>query len=242
MRVVLVGGAGEVGSEIARDLAHVAEIDDAADRRCRPRAAAALAEELRPLHPSVAPRRARRQRPRLGQWPILDGADVLMNCTSFTLFDQVLALGRRRRRSITPISSPSPTTITAGRRGGGDHRDFRAGSIPDCPTCSSATPRSRSTSLHEVEISWLSCARSLRRPGCSTRSCGSSPRTARPPLLPRWPPPPGGVHGGIAPGGLRSSDRPPVRVLRAPHRGARRFPATSPRCVTAPSGGAGGRS
>src|SRR6476660_9191523 len=91
MRVALVGGAGEVGSEIARELVDMEEIETLLIADLDGARAAKLARELEPLHPGVVhcqldvgDRDTALER--------LAGADVLMNCTSFRLFDSVLSL------------------------------------------------------------------------------------------------------------------------------------------------------
>src|ERR1700741_1273480 len=91
MRVALVGGAGEVGAEIARDLAGVREIETLVVADVDAERAAVLARELAPQHPGVSALG-------LDIWDresaldCLAGVDVLMNFTSFTQFDRVLAL------------------------------------------------------------------------------------------------------------------------------------------------------
>ena len=55
MRLVLVGGAGEVGSEIARDLALGKEIDELLIADLDRGRATALADELGEMHRTSAP-------------------------------------------------------------------------------------------------------------------------------------------------------------------------------------------
>ena len=89
MRVVVLGGAGEVGAEVTRDLAQVDDIDSLVIADVDERRAAELADELgRPG--AVALKLDVRDRDQA--LAALAGADVLMNCTSFALFDDVFAV------------------------------------------------------------------------------------------------------------------------------------------------------
>ena len=89
MRVVVLGGAGEVGAEVSRDLAAVDEIDSLVIADVDARRAAEIAGELE--RPEVAALEVD-VRDRDGALAALTGADLLMNCTSFALFDDVFAL------------------------------------------------------------------------------------------------------------------------------------------------------
>jgi saccharopine dehydrogenase (NAD+, L-lysine-forming) len=86
MRVVVLGGAGEVGTEVARDLAEVPEIDSLVIADLDGGRAHALSAALGKPHIESCTVDVRDRLPLL---QLLDGADVLMNCTSFALFDEV---------------------------------------------------------------------------------------------------------------------------------------------------------
>jgi saccharopine dehydrogenase (NAD+, L-lysine-forming) len=94
MRVVVLGGAGAMGAAVSTDLAGCAEIDEVvvADLDV------ARAEAIVAASGSA---RARAAGVDLADTPaalaLLDGADVLVNCTSFTLFHRVIELAVRAR-------------------------------------------------------------------------------------------------------------------------------------------------
>lgn len=88
MRIVVLGGAGEVGAAVAADLAACPDVEELVvadlDRSRVESEAAGLGAKASPVALDVHDReRARR---------VLAGADVLMNCTSFELFDRVIEL------------------------------------------------------------------------------------------------------------------------------------------------------
>src|SRR2546421_6792384 len=91
MRIVLLGGAGEVGAELARDLAQVREVDSLVVGDLDGERAALLVRELgsRDGRVTAAQVDVRDQKTALR---VLADADLLMNCTSFALFDEVLSL------------------------------------------------------------------------------------------------------------------------------------------------------
>lgn len=86
VRIVVLGGAGEVGAALTRDLASWTDVDELLVADVDGAKARALAGELggpaRAIELDVHDRDAA-----IGA---LAGADVLMNCTSFTLFDAVI--------------------------------------------------------------------------------------------------------------------------------------------------------
>ena len=113
MRVVVLGGAGEVGAEVTRDLAAVDEIDSVVIADLDERRADQIAGELE--RPEVAALRLY-VRDRDGALAALAGADVLMNCTSFALFDDVFALALAARVDYADlISEPSEQQRKAAR-------------------------------------------------------------------------------------------------------------------------------
>lgn len=86
MRIVVLGGAGEVGAPLTRELAAGADVDELLVADLDGARASALAESL------GGPVRATALdvRDRDAAIDALAGADALMNCTSFTLFDAVI--------------------------------------------------------------------------------------------------------------------------------------------------------
>jgi saccharopine dehydrogenase-like NADP-dependent oxidoreductase len=155
MRVALVGGAGEVGAEIARDLAGVREIETLVVADVDAERAAVLARELAPQHPGVSALG-------LDIWDresaldCLAGVDVLMNCTSFTQFDRVLALAAEAAVDYADlISEPGDEHRGAAERAG----ITAISGLGASPGLSNVLVRHAADSLdelHEVEISWFS--------------------------------------------------------------------------------------
>lgn len=88
-RVVILGAAGEVGAWLSRDLAECSDIgsllllDVSSDR---------LDEVSATLHSGNVESRVIDLKDRDGMLDAVRGADVLMNCTSLTLFDDVIEL------------------------------------------------------------------------------------------------------------------------------------------------------
>jgi saccharopine dehydrogenase-like NADP-dependent oxidoreductase len=149
---------------MARDLAHVADIEALVIADVDRGAAAALAQELGPLHPGVSfagldvnDRRA--------ALAILDGADLLMNCTSFTLFDRVLALATDAAVDYADlISEPGDEHRRAAEEAG----ITAISGLGASPGLSNVLVRHATDSLHElheVEISWMSVRTVAPTPG-----------------------------------------------------------------------------
>ena len=90
MRIIVLGGAGEVGAAVAADLAACSEVDELVvadvDARAESVAAALGAKTSAVALDLCAGGEARRA---------VAGADVLMNCTSFELFDAAIELAIR---------------------------------------------------------------------------------------------------------------------------------------------------
>jgi saccharopine dehydrogenase (NAD+, L-lysine-forming) len=88
MRIAVVGGAGEVGRAVTEDLAAQSDVAEviAIDRRQEDveALAASLGPKVRPVVVDLDDTEAALE--------LLRGVDVLMNCTSFMLFDRVIAL------------------------------------------------------------------------------------------------------------------------------------------------------
>jgi saccharopine dehydrogenase-like NADP-dependent oxidoreductase len=164
MRVALLGGAGEVGAEIARDLAQLDEIEALLIADLDGARAEKLAGELAPQHPGVSARQLDvHDRDEALRW--LAGADVLMNCTSFTLFDQVLSLAVEASIDYADlISEPDEQHRQAAERAG----ITAISGLGASPGLSNVLVRHAADSmdeLHEAEISWISLRTVAPTPG-----------------------------------------------------------------------------
>jgi lysine 6-dehydrogenase len=162
MRVVVLGGAGEVGAEVTRDLAAVDEIDSLVIADIDERRAAEIARELeRPDVVAVG----LDLRDRGAALAALDGADVLMNCTSFALFDEVLALALAAGIDYADlISEPSERQ----RQAATDAGITAISGLGASPGLSNVLVRHAAGELddvHDVEISWLSSRTVAPTPG-----------------------------------------------------------------------------
>jgi lysine 6-dehydrogenase len=164
MRVALVGGAGEVGSEVARDLVRVREIEELLIADLDGGRATALARELDRLHPSVRGCEIDvRDRSQASQR--LAGADLLINCTSFTMFDHVLSLAAEASLDYADlISEPEDR-----HRQAAEAAEITAISgLGASPGLSNVLVRHAAESLdtvHEADISWISLRTVAPTPG-----------------------------------------------------------------------------
>jgi lysine 6-dehydrogenase len=162
MRIVVVGGAGEIGAEVARDLAVVEEIDSLVIADKDGARAARLARELdRPGVSACGLDVLERE----SALELVAGADVLMNCTSFALFDHVFGLALEARVDYADLIS-EPTAD--------QHRDARSTGITAIsglgatPGLSNVLVRHAADALdelHEVEIAWISMRTVAPTPG-----------------------------------------------------------------------------
>jgi saccharopine dehydrogenase-like NADP-dependent oxidoreductase len=164
MRVALVGGAGEVGSEIARDLVHVEEVETMLIADLDGARAASLARELEPVHPGVAHCQLDvRDRSTALEW--LAGAHVLVNCTSFMLFDHVLSLSAEASIDYADlISAPDDQHRHAAEAA----RITAISGLGASPGLSNVLVRHAADTLdelHDVEISWISLRTVAPTPG-----------------------------------------------------------------------------
>jgi saccharopine dehydrogenase (NAD+, L-lysine-forming) len=164
MRVALIGGAGEVGAEIARDLAQVDEIDSLLIADLDARRAAQLADELASERPQVSASGID-VRDSQSALSVLAGVDVLMNCTSFALFEPVLDLARAAGVDYADlISEPEDRHRRAAERAG----ITAISGLGASPGLSNVLVRHFADTvdeLHEVEISWISLRTVAPTPG-----------------------------------------------------------------------------
>jgi saccharopine dehydrogenase-like NADP-dependent oxidoreductase len=162
MRVVLVGGAGEVGSEVARDLAAVDEIDPLLIADLNSEGAASLAAELD--RPGVLGCKLD-VRDRESALELLAGADVLMNCTSFALFDDVLNLAVEARVDYADlISEPTEQQRVAAERAG-IAAVSGLGASPGLSNVLVHHAAEQLDELREVNVSWISSRTVAPTPG-----------------------------------------------------------------------------
>jgi lysine 6-dehydrogenase len=162
MRVVVLGGAGEVGAEVARDLAAVEEIDSLVIADIDGRRAAQIAGEIG--SPGIDTVRLD-VRDRAVALAALAGADVLMNCTSFALFDDVLALALEVGVDYADlISEPSQEQYRAAKDAG-ITAISGLGATPGLSNVLVAHAAAEFDDVHDVEISWLSSRTVAPTPG-----------------------------------------------------------------------------
>ena len=162
MRVVVLGGAGEVGAEVTRDLAAVDEIDSVVIADLDERRADQIAGELE--RPEVAALRLD-VRDRDGALAALAGADVLMNCTSFALFDDVFALALAARVDYADLISEPSEQQRKAARDAGITAISGLGASPGLSNVLVAHAAAELDDVYDVEISWLSSRTVAPTPG-----------------------------------------------------------------------------
>lgn len=149
---------------MARDLAHLGEIDALVIADVDRGAAAALAQTLEPLHPGVSSAGVD-VNDRGSALALLDGADLLMNCTSFTLFDRVLALAADAGVDYADlISEPADDHRRAAEQAG----IMAVSGLGASPGLSNVLVRHAADAfdeLHEAEILWMSLRTVAPTPG-----------------------------------------------------------------------------
>jgi saccharopine dehydrogenase-like NADP-dependent oxidoreductase len=162
MRVVLLGGAGEVGSEVARDLAAVAEIDALVIADVDAERAHALAREV-DRRGVTATTLDVRDRPRALE--LLAGTDVLMNCTSFALFDDVLDLALAARVDYADLISEPTSQQRRSAESAGIAAISGLGASPGLSNILVRHAAEELDELRTVEISWISLRTVAPTPG-----------------------------------------------------------------------------
>lgn len=162
MRIVVVGGAGEVGAELVRDLGRVEEIDSLVVADVNGAYAADVAADVnsprvRPCELDVHDRGSALK--------LLEGADVLMNCTSFSLFDTVFDLAVEAGVDYADlISEPNERQRAAAQRAG----ITAISGLGASPGLSNVLVRHAAELLDElltVNISWVSSRTAAPTPG-----------------------------------------------------------------------------
>jgi saccharopine dehydrogenase (NAD+, L-lysine-forming) len=114
MRVVVLGGAGEVGAALTADLAACPEVEELTvcdPDVARARSAIEGSERARAVALDV--------RDTAAAVELLEGVDVIANCLSFTLFDAAIDLAIRARVNYADLlSEPSDAQRAAAERAG----------------------------------------------------------------------------------------------------------------------------
>jgi saccharopine dehydrogenase (NAD+, L-lysine-forming) len=162
MRIVVVGGAGEVGAELVADLARVEDVDslvvaDSDGARGRGIAADINSPRVHAYELDVHDRESALK--------VLEGANVLMNCTSFSLFDTVFDLALEARVDYADlISEPSERHRAAAERAG----ITAISGLGASPGLSNVLVRHAAEQLDvplAVNISWVSSRTAAPTPG-----------------------------------------------------------------------------
>jgi lysine 6-dehydrogenase len=162
MRVVVLGGAGEVGAEVTRDLAAVDEIDSLVIADVDAMRAAELAGELERRDVAALEVDVR---DRDGALAALTGADLLMNCTSFALFDDVFALALAAGVDYADLISEPSERQREAARDAGITAISGLGATPGLSNVLVAHAAAELDEVHDVEISWLSSRTVAPTPG-----------------------------------------------------------------------------
>ena len=162
VKIVVVGGAGEVGKEVTRELARSDEVGELVVADLHQQRAHQLVESLAAPHVSAVGLDVRDGEAAL---EVLAGADVLMNCTSFVLYDHVIELARRARVDYADlISEPTPAQRTRVEQAG----VTAISGLGATPGLSNVLVRHASEELdllEEVHISWVSLRTIAPTPG-----------------------------------------------------------------------------
>lgn len=159
MKIVVLGGSGEVGRAVTADLAGCRDIDEiiVADISSDAAAFVALLDDDR-VNAAIVDLNDTRAVLRT-----LEGADVLMNCTSFTVFDRVLELAIEARVDYADLMSFPSTCQRKAVEGAGITAISGLGSSPGL---SNVLVRHSAEEFDEIEevhisgVSWRAIARS----------------------------------------------------------------------------------
>ena len=162
MRIVVLGGAGETGAALSADLAAQSEVDELVVADLDRERAEALVARL-PGGKAVAARVDVRDPD--AALPLLEGADLLMNCLSFTLFGPALELAIRAGVNYADlISEPDPEQ----RRSAAAAGITAVSGLGATPGLSNVLVRdaaARLDELREAHISWVSFRTIAPSPG-----------------------------------------------------------------------------
>jgi lysine 6-dehydrogenase len=162
MRVVLLGGAGEIGSEVARDLAALPEIDSLVIADLDAERAAELVRRLDRRGTNACELDARDRESGLA---LLADADLLMNCTSFELFDDAFALALEARVDYADLISEPTMEQRRAAASAGITAISGLGATPGLSNVLVAHAAEQFDELRDVNISWISLRTVAPTPG-----------------------------------------------------------------------------
>lgn len=165
MKVVVLGGAGEVGTEVSRDLARCAEITELVVADVDRDRAATVAAELPRANGSAPAWVAVDVRDRERAVEAIAGADLLMNCTSFELFDEVLELAIQARVDYADLISEPTARQRLAAAQAGITAVSGLGATPGLSNVLVRHADSELDELREVQISWISLRTVAPTPG-----------------------------------------------------------------------------
>ena len=160
MRIVVLGGAGEVGRALVEDLAACDDVDSlvVADREAR-----AVEEVVAGIVKAEAVVLDLTDRP-----PALEavaGADLLMNCTSFTLFDHAIRLAAEARVDYADLISEPSASHERLAAEAGITAISGLGATPGLSNVLVRHAANHLDELEEVHISWVSFRTIAPSPG-----------------------------------------------------------------------------
>jgi len=162
VRIVVLGGAGEVGAAVSADLAAFADVDELVVADADATRAEALAAQLPGGRVSAFGLDVRDP---VRALELLDGADLLVNCTSFTLFDSVIDLAVRAGTDYADlISEPGPGHRRAAREAG----ITAVSGLGATPGLSNVLVREAADELDQIleaHVSWVSFRTIAPSPG-----------------------------------------------------------------------------
>jgi saccharopine dehydrogenase (NAD+, L-lysine-forming) len=159
--MVVLGGAGEVGAPLTRDLAAFGDVAELLVADVDGARAQALAEELGPAVRAIAVD----VRDRRAAIEALAGADVLMNCTSFTLFDAVIDVAAAAGVQYADLLSEPTETQRRRVREAGITAVSGLGATPGLSNVLVREAAGELDRLHEVHVSWVSFRTIAPAPG-----------------------------------------------------------------------------
>ena len=162
MRIVVVGGAGEVGAELVRDLTRVQDIDSLLVADVNEDRAATVAADVNDPRVTACGLDVHDRESGL---ELLEGASLLMNCTSFSLFDTVFELAVEAGVNYADlISEPTEQQRVAAERAG----ITAISGLGASPGLSNVLVRHAAEQFDEllgVNISWVSSRTAAPTPG-----------------------------------------------------------------------------
>jgi saccharopine dehydrogenase (NAD+, L-lysine-forming) len=162
MRIVVVGGAGEVGTEVVRELARLDDVDSLLVADVDGDRAAAIAADMHSPRVSATKLDVH---DRVSALRLLEGANVMMNCTSFSLFDTVFDLAVDAGVDYADlISEPSDGQRRTAERAG----ITAISGLGASPGLSNVLVRHAAEEFDEplaVNISWVSSRTAAPTPG-----------------------------------------------------------------------------